>query len=74
MKELTDIQRDTLEYISGYIERHKYPPSFRDIAIYYNVKIKTIADRLLYMKKKKVLTWEPGLARTIKIIKEAADE
>ncbi|USK46364.1 transcriptional regulator [Cytobacillus oceanisediminis] len=73
MRDLTRRQKEVLEAISEYINKHNYPPAFRDIADMLGIKSSsTISDLLLKLKNKGYISWEPTQPRTLRIIKTAS--
>ena len=54
-KELTEKEKELLDYIVDYESERGFQPSYRDMASYYACDLKTIADRLEAMEKKKVI-------------------
>lgn len=73
MRDLTRRQMEVLEAISEYINKHNYPPAFRDIADMLGIKSSsTISDLLHKLKNKGYISWEPTQPRTLRIIKTAS--
>lgn len=73
MRDLTRRQKEVLEAISEYINKHNYPPAFRDIAAMLGIKSSsTISDLLHKLKNKGYISWEPTQPRTLRIIKTAS--
>ena len=53
----TQRQKEILEYISSFIERHGYEPSYAQIARHFNVKSKaTIAKHIAALEKRGLLS------------------
>ncbi|MRX54864.1 transcriptional regulator [Bacillus idriensis] len=67
---LTNKQTEVLAAIINFIDNGGLPPTYRDLMSILNLKspstIKTHLDQLKY---KGYITWEPGLPRTLRIIK-----
>ncbi|MFJ7585649.1 transcriptional regulator [Bacillus cereus] len=73
MRDLTRRQKEVLEAINEYINKHNYPPAFRDIADMLGIKSSsTISDLLHKLKNKGYISWEPTQPRTLRIIKTAS--
>lgn len=73
MRDLTRRQKEVLEAINQYINKHNYPPAFRDIADMLGIKSSsTISDLLHKLKDKGYISWEPTQPRTLRIIKTAS--
>ena len=68
---ITDKQRAVYDFVASYIERHKYPPSYRDIGEAFGVTVKAAHDHVLALVKKGWLTHHPGLQRTLTPTAEA---
>lgn len=73
MCDLTRRQKEVLEAINQYINKHNYPPVFRDIADMLVIKSSsTVSDLLHKLKNKGYISWEPIQPRTLRIIKTAS--
>lgn len=73
MRDLTRRQKEVLEAINQYINKHNYPPAFRDIADMLGLKSSsTVSDLLHKLKNKGYISWEPTQPRTLRIIKTAS--
>jgi repressor LexA len=69
MKEITPRQKAVLEFISGYIEKSGYPPTFQEIADAFNIVSKHgVVRHLEALEKKGYITRSDTLARSIRII------
>jgi len=64
---LTDRQREILDYIQGYHGEHEYFPSLREIASHFKVSIGTVQTHLDYLKRKGALSWDKGKPRAMTI-------
>jgi repressor LexA len=64
---LTDRQREILDYIQGYHGEHEYFPSLREIAAHFKVSIGTVQTHLDYLKRKGALSWDKGKPRAMTI-------
>lgn len=73
MRDLTKRQKEVLEAINQYINKHNYPPAFRDIGDMLGIKSSsTVSDLLHKLKAKGYISWEPTQPRTLRIIKTAS--
>ncbi|MCQ2575372.1 MAG: transcriptional repressor LexA [Treponema sp.] len=70
MRDITDKQKETLEFISDYIEQNGTPPSVRDISEHENVSLRAIQDRLTALQKKGYVSLKPKSARSIRILSD----
>ena len=52
MKELTNRQKQVLDFIAGYIKKHSYPPAIREIADYFSISVKGAHDHITALRKK----------------------
>ena len=64
---LTDRQREILDYIQGYHAEHDYFPSLREIGAHFKVSIGTVQTHLDYLKRKGALSWDKGKPRALSI-------
>lgn len=65
---LTPKQKEILEYIQRYIDRHDYAPSYREIAESFGLSsVATIAGYIDTLKEKGYLTNTENLARSIQL-------
>ncbi len=66
---LTRKQTEVLKALCEFIDKKGFPPSYRDLMKIVNLKSSsTIKRHLDNLKTKGLITWEPGLPRTLKII------
>jgi predicted transcriptional regulator len=52
MKGLTDIQKDTLEFMIEYHLENNHPPSMRTIAAAFGITVKAVFDRIEALRRK----------------------
>jgi repressor LexA len=64
---LTERQREILDYISAYHGENEYFPSLREIAGNFKVSIGTVQTHLDYLKRKGALDWDKGKPRAMRI-------
>ena len=64
---LTDRQREILDFIQGYHTEHDYFPSLREIGTHFKVSIGTVQTHLDYLKRKGALSWDKGKPRAMTI-------
>ncbi len=66
MDPLTKRQAQILEYVTQYINKHNYAPSYREIGQHFGLTSSaTIAEHIDSLKQKGYLTHEENLARSI---------
>lgn len=68
MKELTDRQRQILQFVSDYTEENSFPPTVRETADYFSVSIKAIQDHFAALTKKGYLLKDEKHARSLKVV------
>jgi len=64
---LTDRQREILDFIRAYHGENDYFPSLREIAGHFQVSIGTVQTHLDYLKRKGALDWDKGKPRALRI-------
>jgi len=64
---LTDRQREILDFIRAYHGDNDYFPSLREIAGHFNVAIGTVQTHLDYLKRKGALDWDKGKPRALRV-------
>ena len=68
--ELTETQRDVLDFITQFIKYEGYPPSIRDIGDAFGwSSTNGVKCHLIALKKKGFIDWIENKARTIRVIK-----
>ncbi|MDR1949783.1 MAG: transcriptional repressor LexA [Spirochaetaceae bacterium] len=72
MKELTQRQREVLQFITEYINAHSYPPTIREIAEHFDVSVKGAYDHVTALKRKGLIRGDKR-SRTIELVKSAGD-
>ncbi|MDR0473524.1 MAG: transcriptional repressor LexA [Treponema sp.] len=68
MKEPTKRQQEVMDFISGYINFHTYPPTVREIAEHFRISIKGAHDHILALKKKNLLKQGDKKSRTMGLV------
>jgi repressor LexA len=74
MRDLTERQREVLNYLAEYIEGRSYPPSIRDVAEHFSISVKGAHDHLRALKKKGCIRQEDKRSRTIELVREPGEE
>jgi repressor LexA len=70
MKELTKRQKEVLSFIRGFIDKHSYPPTIREIGDHFSISVKGAHDHVTALKKKNVLRQEDKRSRTMELVGE----
>lgn len=68
MKEITQIQRDVLNYIAQFIDENSYPPTVREISEYFGKSIRAVQDNMTALQKKGYISLVQKKSRSIKIL------
>ncbi len=69
MKELTARQREVLQFIVDYINRHHYPPSYQEIADAFHISSKQgVLRHLIALERKGYITRSNARARSIQVV------
>jgi len=62
--------KETLNFISDYIQEHNYSPSIRDIANHFGKAPSTIFLRVFKLEEAGYITTQNGISRSIVVIKK----
>jgi len=68
---LTERQREFLDFILAYHAKNEYFPSLREIASHFEVSIGTVQTHMDYLKRKGALSWDKGKPRAFNIAASA---
>ncbi|HEQ71914.1 MAG TPA: transcriptional repressor LexA [Spirochaetia bacterium] len=68
MKGLTTKQKEILEYIKGFIDKYKYPPTIREVADHFSISVKGSYDHIKALEKKKVIRCSMNRSRAIEVL------
>ena len=68
MKEITQIQRDVLDYIAQFIDENSYPPTVREISEHFGKSIRAVQDNMTALQKKGYISLVQKKSRSIKIL------
>lgn len=74
MREITERQKEVLDFISGYVHTHAYPPTIREVAEFFSISIKGATDHIVALKKKGFLKQGDKKSRTIELVKTGKEE
>ena len=65
----TKRQQQVLSMIARHQSLHGYPPTVRELAAALGIRsISGVGEHLRRMAAKRLLTWEPGKSRTLRVI------
>ena len=73
MKELTERQKEVLSFIAGYINKHSYSPSIREIADNFSMSVKGAHDHITALKRKGHIKQAGNRPRTIELTRGRED-
>ncbi len=68
MKQITQVQKDVLNYISDFIEENAYPPTVREISDHFGKSIRAVQDNLVALQKKGFITLAQKKSRSIRVL------
>ncbi len=68
MKNLTDRQREVLDYIAQYTEENGYPPTVRETSERFGVSLRAIQDRIAGLQKKGYLSLSEKKSRSLRVL------
>ncbi|PKL23188.1 MAG: repressor LexA [Spirochaetae bacterium HGW-Spirochaetae-3] len=74
MNELTDRQKEVLDYIEAFIRENPYPPTIREIAAHFSMSVKGAYDHLKALERKGRIRAGGGRSRKIEIIGKSIKE
>ena len=68
MKNLTDRQKEVLDFIESYIRENPYPPTIREIAEHFDISVKGAYDHVKALEKKGRIRAGENRSRTIELM------
>ena len=68
MKQITDRQKEVLEFIADFTETNVYPPTVREISEHFGISLRAVQDHIAALQKKGYLTTEQKRSRSIRIL------
>ncbi len=74
MKEITQVQRDVLNYIAEFIDENAYPPTVREISDHFGKSIRAVQDNLIALQKKGYISLVQKKSRSIRILVDERDK
>ena len=74
MKGLTVRQREVLEFINTYVERHPYPPSIRELSDHFSISVRAGYDHVKALRKKGFIRSSEGRSRTLEVLDDGSPE
>jgi len=74
MKKLTNRQNEVLSFIRNYLNKHKYPPTIREIAGNFSISVKGAYDHVKALEKKEKIRCNINRSRAIELIGADTEE
>jgi len=68
MKEITQVQKNVLNYIADFIEENGYPPTVREISEHFGKSIRAVQDNMVALQKKGYISLAQKKSRSIRIL------
>ena len=68
MKQITERQKEILNFISDYQAENSYPPTGREIGDHFGVSIRAVQDHITALQKKGFITQTQKKSRSIKVL------
>lgn len=68
MKEITERQKEILNFIADYQEDNSYPPTVREIGDHFGVSIRAVQDHIIALQKKGYISQTQKKSRSIKVL------
>jgi repressor LexA len=63
-----DVRPLIVQSIRDFLEEHGYPPTVREIGRAVGIGVQSTHRHLIVLARAGVITWEPGCARTIRLV------
>ena len=74
MKEITERQKEVLNYISAFTEENSFPPTVREISTHFGISLRAIQDHLAALQKKGYLSESNKRSRSIKVLSDLREK
>ncbi len=68
MKEITNRQKEVLDFISTFIKENGYPPTVREIGEHFGISLRAVQDHIAALQKKGFLSQSQKRARSLSVI------
>lgn len=68
MKQITQVQKNVLNYISDFIDENAYPPTVREISEHFEKSIRAVQDNLVALQKKGFISLVQKKSRSIRVL------
>ncbi len=74
MKEITERQKEVLNFISEFTEQNSFPPTVREISNHFEISLRAVQDHILALQKKGYLSQAQRRSRSIKVLSDTRDK
>ena len=74
MKEITQRQREVLNFISDFIKENGFPPTVREIGVNFDISLRAVQDHIAALQKKGFLSQSQKRARSISVLVDSKKE
>lgn len=74
MREITDRQKEVLNYISEFTEENSFPPTIREISTHFGISLRAVQDHILALQKKGYLSQAQRRSRSIRVLADTRDK
>ena len=74
MKEITERQKEVLNFISQFTENNDYPPTVREISDNFKISLRAVQDHITALQKKGYLTQCQKRARSIRVLTDCREK
>ena len=74
MRDLTERQKEILDFICKYIGENSFPPTIREIAGKFGITAKGAYDHVTALQKKNVIKYSNNKSRTIEIVEKESEQ
>ncbi len=68
MKQITQVQRDVLNYIADFIDENAYPPTVREVSEHFGKSIRAVQDNMVALQKKGYISLAQKKSRSIRVL------
>ncbi|HDQ14652.1 MAG TPA: transcriptional repressor LexA [Sediminispirochaeta sp.] len=74
MKQLTQRQKQVLDFIGRFVDSHGYPPSMREIASEFEISVKAAFDHVRALEKKEKIRCDFNRSRALELVSPPDEE
>ena len=74
MKQITERQKEVLNFISQFTENNDYPPTVREISDNFKISLRAVQDHITALQKKGYLTQCQKRARSIRVLTDCREK